>query len=96
MTTHQIQHKQQGMTLISLVIMYAFIGFLLLAVLRLLPLYYENNAVQSALASFSEEYKGNPTMTVGTMREKLQRRLDVQDVTNLKVKDITIKKSRNG
>ena len=96
MTKHQIQHKQQGMILISLVIMFAFIGFLLLAVLRLLPLYYENNAVKTALASFSEEYKGTPNMPIAKMRENLQRRLDVQDVYSLKVKDITFKKSRNG
>lgn len=96
MTTHQIKHKQQGMTLIGLIIMFLFIGFLLLAVLRIFPLYYENNAVKTALTSFSEEYKSTPNMTVAKMRENLQRRLDVQDVNNLKVKDITFKKSRNG
>lgn len=96
MTTHQIKHKQQGMTLIGLIIMFVFIGFLLLAVLRVFPLYYENNSVTAALQSFSEEFKSEPNMPLSKMRTNLQRRLEVQDVRNLNAKDIKFTRSRNG
>jgi len=88
--------KQQGMTFIGLVIMFLFIGMLLLAVLRIFPLYYENQSAQKALQGFVEEFNGDKTMTIAKMRTSLQKRLDTQDVFSLKAKDIEIKRTRNG
>jgi len=88
--------KQQGMTFIGLVIMFLFVGMLLLAVLRIFPLYYENQSAQKSLAGFVEEFNGNKTMTISKMRASLQKRLDTQDVINLKAKDIEITRTRGG
>ena len=88
--------KQEGMTFIGIVIMFLFIGFLLLAVLRIFPLYYENLAVNKILTSFEQEYKEKSSESVNKMRAGLQKRLDVQGVINLKADDIEFKKTRKG
>ncbi|MBT8141110.1 MAG: DUF4845 domain-containing protein [Gammaproteobacteria bacterium] len=88
--------QQKGMTFISLVILFIFIGMLALAGLRIFPLYYENNGMNKALEGFVEEYNDKPSMTINEMRHALQRRMDAQEVFSVKANDIEIKKSRNG
>ena len=88
--------KQKGMTFIGLVIMFLFIGMLLLAVLRVFPLYYENMSVTTVLEGFVEEFSSDKTMPIAKMKTHLQKRLDVQEVNNLKAKDIVIKRTRTG
>lgn len=90
------QHKQQGMTFIGIVIMFLFIGFLVLAVLRVFPLYYENMGAQKSLEAIVEDFRSNPTMQVSDIRKKLSIRLETQDVRNLKAQNIIIKPSRKG
>ena len=95
-TKFKYAKTQGGMTFIGIVIMFLLVGFLLLAVLRIWPLYYENFAVQKSLESFVDEYKDNKSLTLVKLKAALQTRLDVQDVKSIKVDDIEFKKSRNG
>ena len=88
--------KQKGMTFIGIVIMFMFIGMLLLAVLRVFPLYYENMSVQKSLEGFVDEFNSDTTMPIAKMKTSLQKRLDVQEVNNLRVKDVVIKRTRGG
>ena len=88
--------KQKGMTFIGLVIMFLFIGMLLLAVLRVGPLYYENMGLQKAITGFIEEFNGNSSMTIPKIKSSLQRRFDLQDVYSVKAKDLPIKRTRGG
>jgi len=92
------QKNQEGMTFIGVVIMFLFVGFLLLAVLRIFPLYYENFAVQKSLENFAIDYSENSTKlsTTKALRTALQRRFDTQDVVNLKAEDVKFKKTRGG
>ena len=88
--------KQEGMTFIGIVLMFMFVGFLLLAVLKIWPMYYENMAVKKSLETFVAEYPENKDLSLSKLKEALQTRLSVQDVTSIKVKDMTFKKSRRG
>ena len=95
-TKFKYAKEQGGMTFIGIMLMFLFVGFLLLAVLRIWPLYYENFAVQKTLVSFADDYKDNKSITLQKLKTSLQTRLDVQDVRNLKVDNIEFKKSRKG
>ena len=88
--------KQKGMTFIGIVIMFMFIGVLMLAVLKVFPLYYENNGLQTALTGFTQEYNDKPGMTPAQMVHVLQARFDGQEVYSIKGKDVIIKRSRSG
>ena len=88
--------KQEGMTFISIVLMFLFVGFLLLAILRVWPMYYENFDVQKSLEGLATEYKNDKTLTVSKMKKSLQSRLDVQFVQNIKAEDVVFKKTRKG
>ena len=88
--------KQEGMTFIGIVIMFIFIGLLLLAVLKVLPLYIENNGMQTALKGFVEDFNDNPRMSKYEIVQKLQGRLDGQDVVRFEAKNAVIKPARGG
>ena len=88
--------NQKGMTFIGIVLMFMFIGVLLLALLKVLPLYYENNGMQTALDGFVEDFNKNPRMAKADMTKKLQARFDGQDVLRIEAKDIEIKTIRGG
>lgn len=87
---------QTGMTFIGIVLLFLFAGIFAMAGLRLLPLYMENLAVTQSIESFKEEFRAKPNMTTSEMKKILQTKLGVQDVNNLKVKDIKFKKGRGG
>ena len=92
----KINSNQKGMTFIGIVIMFMFIGMLLLALLRIFPLYYENNGLKEALNGFTQDFNENPTMPKSKMLSVLQRRFDGQDVISIDAKDVIIKPSRSG
>ncbi len=95
-TRFNFTQKQEGMTFIGIVLMFLFIGFLLLAVLRVWPMYYENFDVQKSLEGLATDYQNDKTLTVAKMKNSLQSRLDVQNVSGLKAEDVVFKKTRNG
>jgi len=93
---HINKPKQHGMSFISILFLLVFLGIVFLAVLRLLPLYMENMSVTKALDSFVTEYNTTPNMQVNKMRDAIQRRFDIDDVTSITAKDILIKRNRKG
>ena len=95
-TRYNSTQKQEGMTFIGIVLMFLFVGFLLLAVLRVWPMYYENLDVQKSLEGLVTEYENDKTLTVAKMKKSLQARLDVQNVSSIKGEDVKFKKTRKG
>ena len=96
MQTKLKARHQSGMTFIGIVLLFLFAGIFVMAGLRLVPLYMENMSVQQSIESFKEDFRAKPSMTTSEMKKILQTKLDVQDVNNLKVKDIKFKKARGG
>ncbi|QKK12259.1 MAG: DUF4845 domain-containing protein [Pseudomonadota bacterium] len=83
--------KQQGMTAVGVLMVLALIAFFTLLVLRLVPPYLENFNVTSSLKSLQQEV-GIKDKSPGEIRNLLQRRFDINDVTNVKRENVTVAK----
>lgn len=83
--------RQQGMTAIGVLVVLALIAFFTLLVLRLAPPYLENFNVSTSLKSLQQEV-GIKDKSSGEIRNLLQRRLEINDVTNVKKENVTISK----
>ena len=83
--------KQQGMTAVDILMVLALIAFFTLLALRLVPPYLENFNVTSSLKSLQTEV-GIKDKSPGEIRNLLQRRLDINDVANVKRENVTIAK----
>jgi hypothetical protein len=83
------------MTLIGMVVVAAFLGVFALAILKLTPFYLEQMKIISILQDVKRNLDSNgPTMV--QIRNALEKRLDIEMVTGIHVKEIAIKKSGNG
>lgn len=87
--------RQQGMTLIGMVIVVAFVGVFVFAVLKVMPFYLEQIKVTSILEDVKRDLDGNAS-SMAQIRNALAKRLDIEMVTGITVTDIAIKKSGNG
>jgi hypothetical protein len=85
-----MRHTQRGMTFIGLAVLVAFVGVFVYAGIRLVPLYLEYMNVVRAMESLKSE--GASGMTQASLRVTLEKRLDINDVTVINVKDIEIKR----
>lgn len=91
----RLMRKQQGMTLIGMVIVAFIAGIFVLAALRLTPIYLEYMKVASALDSMERELAGS-NAGPGQIRTALQRRFDIDDVKSITPRDIKIERTPNG
>ncbi len=87
--------KQQGMTLIGMVIVAFIAGIFVLAALRLTPIYLEYMKVSSALDSMKRDLDGS-NAGPGQIRTALQRRFDIDDVKSITPRDVKIERTPNG
>ncbi|WP_303904961.1 DUF4845 domain-containing protein [Thiohalomonas denitrificans] len=86
------QHtRQQGITLISWIVILGVIAFLTMMVLKLFPIYIEHMAVNSSLESLASE--GEP-MGPTEIRSKLVKRFNINDVKSVNRKNITIERGK--
>lgn len=83
--------RQRGMTLISWVVVLGVIAFLTMIVLRLFPVYMEHMAVVSSLESLEKELE---PMGPSEIKDKLSKRLQINDVENVSSKNIKIERGR--
>jgi Tfp pilus assembly protein PilE len=90
-----MRRKQQGMTLIGMVIVALIAGVFVLAGIRLTPVYLEYMKVDSALKSMKSDLDGS-NAGPGQIRTSLERRFDIESVRNLRAKDIKIERTANG
>lgn len=91
--------KQEGFTLIGLILVFGLIGILTLSVLKVFPVYMEHLAVQTAIEAIEVDADVK-RMTVGQVRELLRKKLEINQVTsvnagnakiNRTLSDITLK-----
>ncbi len=86
--------NQQGYTLISLIFILGLIGFFVLLVLKIGPIYIDHSKVKSALAAI-EQTKDIETLSEQEVRSSLEKRFNLNYVEDLKPKDIKITKRGN-
>jgi Tfp pilus assembly major pilin PilA len=88
-------HRQQGMTLIGMVLVAIIAGIFVLAGIRLTPIYLENMKVSSALDAMKKDLDGS-NAGPGQIRTSLERRFDIDDVKSIRPRDVAIERSANG
>ena len=87
----QTSNKQQGMTLISLLIVLAVCGFLLMLLLKIGPIYLDHSKVTNALNAIKET-TDITTKTPAEIKEILRKRFDTSYVSDVTEKDAEILK----
>lgn len=80
--------KQQGMSLLSGLILLAVVGFFLTAVFKLGPLYLDNSFVRAAVTSLEKEDIHNISNV--DIRRKLTAQLDMNNVRDVDSKLINV------
>ena len=77
------------MTAIGWLIVLALIGVFAMAAIRLVPLYLEDVKVASVLKSVKAEFDGQQA-TPSVLRRAIKKRFDVDSISALTSKDVTI------
>ena len=86
--------KQQGMTLISWVIVLGMIGFLATIVIRVLPMYQEYFGVVHIMEGMEEELR-TAKLTKAQANLLLMRRFNTGYITSVKKDNIEISRGKN-
>ena len=86
----QSRHRQQGF--LKLFFVFGSIGFVAVVGLKLFPLYANELKVAKVVKSAASEGSIDPV----ALRNGLQRRWDIDDITIITPKDIHIERGKNG
>ena len=78
--------KQQGLTFISMIVLLAFIGFLVLLVLKIGPIYLNNNKLADAVEAIQQS-PGLANKTVAEIRTDLDKQFNMNYVDYITVAD---------
>lgn len=81
--------KQQGITLMSFVMVLIVVGFFALLVMKLFPMYSEYNNLRGVMDAFAAQ-PGAAKMTQAQVVADLQRRFNIAYVSSVKKEDIHI------
>jgi len=90
-----MKHRQRGMTFLGLITILLILSLAFYAGLRLVPVYTEYVAVSRALEQVKDEHSAidtNPQL----IRNSLERRWDVEDISGVGWKEIEITKTNEG
>ncbi len=89
------RHRQRGMTFIGVLIIFALVGVIGLAGLRLAPVYLNYMKVARSLDVTAAEFIGdNPD--VGGIRRSLEKHWQIEDIDEVSAKDVEITKADDG
>ena len=83
---------QRGITFIGGLIIATFVAIIGFAALRLAPAYLEYQKVVAAFKQLEVEYSTGGA-TEGDIRQTLQRRFDVDDVTSITPQEVSIRRN---
>ena len=87
-------HRQRGMTPIGWVLVFLLIAFFALIALKLVPIYLKSFSVGSVISDLKDE-PGISTMTSRQIISLVEKRLDVNMVTDVDANDIYVEKVGN-
>jgi hypothetical protein len=91
----QDMRRQQGMTLIGMVIVALIAGIFVLAAIRLIPIYLEYMKIDAALDAMKVDLDGS-NAGPGQIRTSLERRFDIDDVKSIRSRDVVVERTANG
>ena len=87
-----MQHRQQGMTFLGILVLVIVVGAWVYAGIRLVPKYLEYMRVAATLEKVRDEYDSNPGTTEFMLRKAVERHFDIEMVEVISSNDIQIKK----
>lgn len=90
-----MRHRQQGITLIGLLMILALVGVIGYAGMRLVPVYLNYIKIVRTLEQVAVEFKGD-NVDPARIRVSLDRHWAIEDVAEITVKDVEIKKDGDG
>lgn len=92
---HQTLPGQQGLTLISWIVVLAFLLFVGIMVIKVVPVYITDSSIRGIFRGIENDMtlRGKPAKDI---RKLIVRRLKINNVYDIKENDIVIKKTRGG
>jgi hypothetical protein len=87
-----MQHRQQGMTFLGILVLVIVVGAWVYAGIRLVPKYLEYMRVASTLEKVRDEFDSNPGTTEFMLRKAVERHFDIEMVEIISSNDIEIKR----
>ena len=90
-----MRHRQRGITLIGLLMILALVGVLGYAGIRLAPVYLNYMKIARTMQQVAAEFKSE-TPDPARIRVALDRHWAIEDVAEVSVKDIEIRKEGDG
>ena len=90
-----MRDRQQGITLISLIIIVAFVGSYAFALLKVTPFYLEQIRVARVLSDVEGSLSGTGASLI-KIRDAIDTRLNIEAVRGLTSRDFEIKKGGGG
>jgi hypothetical protein len=86
--------RQQGMTIIAVLLIFIIIAFIALLAMRIVPIYLDYFNIKSTLESIKKE-PGVEQWSAYDIQTGIQRRFDIGYVDIIKAKDIKIRRQGN-
>jgi len=86
---HGVAQRQAGATTIGFIIIAAFVGLLVFAVLRLTPVYLNYMKVVGVIDGVGNEIDGQKP-SISVIRRSVSRRFDVESVSEIRARDVTV------
>lgn len=93
--TLTVKSRQQGLTLISWVVVIAFLGFQAVLGMNIIPVYISDNSVKTVMASLENDADLRKA-TSKKIKTTLIKKLKINNVYDIKNENITIKKGKRG
>jgi hypothetical protein len=87
--------RQAGITTLGMLIIAGFVGIFSFGVLRLTPVYLNYMKVAGVLSGVHDEFDGQ-SPSRSAIRISIQRRFDVESVSEITARDIVVKPEDNG
>ncbi len=91
----RLLRSQRGMTTMGMVILVAFMGIFAFAAIRLVPVYLNYMKVASVVSGVVQEFDGTGA-TSNMIRRSISNRFDIEMVSEIRAKDITVTKVDGG
>ena len=87
-----MRRKQQGITMLGWIVLLIPVALVVYAGIRLAPVYLNYYRVMRTVSQVAQEAKGDETTNANTLRNALDKRLDIESIEFPDIKDFVIKR----
>ena len=91
----QAMHRQQGLTLMSFIVVLAVVGFAAFIGMKLFPMYQEYFAVRTALKELAADPSAG-AKSPAELKDQFFRKLYINYSENVKPADVKLERGQNG